>query len=236
MKPVFYDLHMHSCLSPCGSPDMTPNNIYNMSLIKELDMIALTDHNSAKNCPALMKLSEGGDLVVIPGMELNTEEEIHVVCLFPALENAMDFDRYVGDRLLDIQNDPDIFGEQVIMDEQDRPVGVEKKLLINATSISISDTPALVAGFGGICYPAHIDRSSNSILSNLGFVPPECKFRTMEVKNPDGFFAKEENLLYKEEYYIVTSSDAHYLEDIAERERCIHMDTIDFAGLAARIG
>ena len=149
MRPVFYDLHIHSCLSPCGDMDMTPNNILNMALLKELDLIALTDHNSSKNCPALLRAAEGSGLTVLPGMELTTAEEVHVVCLFPALENAMDFDGYVHERLPDIDNVPEIFGPQQILDWRDEPAGLEQKLLINATTIEISDLPALVRGYGG---------------------------------------------------------------------------------------
>lgn len=215
--------------------DMTPNNILNMALIKELDLIALTDHNSCKNCPAILKAAEGSGLTVIPGMELTTAEEIHMVCLFPALENALSFDEYVHARLAPVENDPSIFGQQVILNDQDEPVGEEPLLLVNATSIEIADAPGLVAEYGGICYPAHIDRSSYSVLSNLGFIPPECGFHTLEVYQPDKFFGDEKKRGLKDSYYIVTSSDAHYLEHIAERERCIHLDTVDFAGLAARL-
>ena len=235
MRPVFYDLHIHSCLSPCGDMDMTPNNILNLALLKELDLIALTDHNSCKNCPALMRAAEGSGLAVLPGMELTTAEEVHVVCLFPALENAMDFDGYVHGCLPDIDNVPEIFGAQQILDRRDEPAGIEQKLLINATTIEISDLPALVKGYGGFCYPAHIDRASNSVLSNLGFIPPECAFRTLEVADPEAFFADGRNQAYKEGYAIVTSSDAHYLENISEREHCIHLDTVDFEGLAKRL-
>ena len=235
MRPVFYDLHLHSCLSPCGDNDMTPNNILNMALLKELDLIALTDHNSCKNCPAILRAAEGSGLMVLPGMELTTAEEIHVVCLFPALENAMDFDAHVHEKLLDVPNDPKIFGEQLILDERDEQVGTEEKLLVGATTIEISDAPALVRRFGGLCYPAHIDRNSYSVLSNLGFLPPECGFTALEVYRPEAFFADGRHSDLKEGYDIITSSDAHYLEDIAERERCIHLETVDFAGLAERL-
>lgn len=235
MKPVYYDLHIHSCLSPCADPDMTPNNIMNMAIIKELDMIALTDHNSCKNCPALLEAAKNSDLTVIPGMELTTAEEVHVVCLFPTLENAMAFDAYVYERLMDVQNVPEIFGEQTLMNAQDEPVGQVEKLLVNATTIEISDVPALVAEYGGVCFPAHIDRSSNSVLSNLGYIPPECGFRTVEVYRPDTFFADGAHSEYKQAYHILTDSDAHYLEHIAERERCIHLEQPGFDGLAERI-
>lgn len=234
MIPVYYDLHLHSCLSPCGDEDMTPNNLVNMAVIKELDLIALTDHNTCRNCPAVLEVAKEAGIRVIPGMELTTAEEVHMVCLFPTLENAMAFDEYVYARLLDVKNEPRIFGEQNILNADDIPVGSLDKLLVNATSIEIARTPALVDSFGGICYPAHIDRQSYSVLANLGCIPPECGFTAVEVHNPEKFFADGYGDIRKE-YYVVTSSDAHRLEDIAERERCIHLETADFAGLRRRL-
>ncbi|MEM1484516.1 PHP domain-containing protein [Oscillospiraceae bacterium PP1C4] len=235
MTPVFYDLHIHSCLSPCADNDMTPQNIVNMSLLKELDMIALTDHNSCKNCPALLQAAKGSGLAVIPGMELTTAEEIHMVCLFSSLENAMAFDSYVHARLADVENVPKIFGEQLIVDALENIIGSEEKLLVNATTIGISELPSLMRRFGGLCYPAHIDRSSYSVLSNLGGIPPECGFKTLEVYMPDAFFADGAHADIQAQYYTVTSSDAHDLARISEREHCIHLHTVDFYGLAARL-
>lgn len=235
MIPVFYDLHIHSCLSPCGDNDMTVNNLLNMSLLKELDLIALTDHNTCKNVPALLKAAQDAPITVLPGMELTTSEEIHVVCLFSSLDGAMGFDRYVWERLPNLQNRVQIFGDQLILDAQDHVIGQEEKLLVNATSIPIAEVPGLMRRFGGLCYPAHIDRASYSILSNLGFIPPEYGFHTVEVAKPDEFFADGNNLSIKECYTVLTSSDAHYLEDISEREHVIHLDTADYAGLAARL-
>ena len=235
MRPVFYDLHIHSCLSPCGDQDMTPNNIVNMALLKELELIALTDHNSCKNCPAIMKAAAGTGLVVLPGMELTTAEEAHVVCLFPALDNAMAFDAFVHERLAPVKNAPDIFGEQLILDKNDDPIGHEDLLLVNATSISIDEAPVAVAQFCGLCFPAHIDRPSNSVLSNLGGIPPECGFHILEVAHPERFFAGGAHSDLQEGYTVVTSSDAHDLGNISERIRCIHLETIDYAGLAARL-
>ena len=118
MNMLFYDLHIHSCLSPCGDGDMTPANIAGMAAVKGLDVIALTDHNSCRNCPAAMRHAEALGITLIPGMELTTSEEVHVVCLFPSLEAAMDFDSYVYAHLLPVKNRPDIFGEQLILDEK----------------------------------------------------------------------------------------------------------------------
>ena len=113
------DLHMHTCLSPCGDDDMTPYNAVNLAKLLGYDMIAVTDHNSCLNCPAAVRAGEAAGLVVVPGMELCTAEEIHNVCLFPSLDAATEFSDFVYDKMPDIINRPEIFGEQIITDEKD---------------------------------------------------------------------------------------------------------------------
>ena len=134
MIPLFYDLHIHSCLSPCGDDDMTPANIAGMAAVKGLDVIALTDHNSCKNCPAAMHHGAAYGVTVIPGMELTTEEEVHVICLFPSIEDALAFDALVYEKIMPVPNREDIFGRQQIMNEKDEVTGKVEHLLINATS------------------------------------------------------------------------------------------------------
>ena len=218
MNKLFYDLHIHSCLSPCGDPDMTVNNIVNMSMLTELDAIALTDHNSCKNCPAFFEAGRESGKVLIAGMELTTSEEIHVVCLFEKLEDAMRFDEYVYERLPDIGNEPEIFGEQVILDAEDNETGRVQKLLINATSISIEDIPELAKEFNFVAFPAHIDKQSFSILSSLGYIPEEYGFTAFEVKDPSKIDKLKALHPALEKAVIVTDSDAHYLEHISEQQ------------------
>lgn len=129
MTELFYDLHVHSCLSPCGDENMTPANIAGMAALKGLELVALTDHNSCRNCPAFLAAARAQGIVGIPGMELTTSEEVHAVCLFPKLEQAMDFDRFVYEQLLKVKNRPEIFGKQQIYDENDSVCGEEPCLL-----------------------------------------------------------------------------------------------------------
>ena len=129
---ISYDLHIHSCLSPCGSEDMTPNNIVNMACLLGLDVIAVSDHNSCKNLPAVCKLAQMRGLTVVPAMEACTAEEVHVLCLFETLSGAMAFGERIYESLPPILNQPEIYGEQLILDEKDNIVGKEPKLLINA--------------------------------------------------------------------------------------------------------
>ena len=218
MIPLYYDFHLHSCLSPCGDDDMTPANIVGMAKIKGLDVIALTDHNSCRNCPAAMYHGRQYDLLVIPGMELCTAEEVHVVCLFPTLEDALAFDEYVYAHMMPIKNRVDIFGKQQIMDETDTVTGTVENLLISATDISFDSAFALAKSFHGIAFPAHVDRSSTSILSNLGFVPPESTFKCAEFKDLKNLHRLQEEHPYFKDCKVLCNSDAHYLEDIHEPE------------------
>lgn len=222
MIPLYYDLHIHSCLSPCGDDDMTPANIAGMAAVKGLDVIALTDHNSCKNCPAILKHGEEYGITVIPGMELTTSEEVHVVCLFPALDDAMAFDGYVYERLLPIKNREDIFGKQQIMDADDQVTGNVERLLIGATDISFDQVFGLVEAYRGIAYPAHIDKSTTSLLSNLGFVPPDSSFTCAEISTFDHLHQIQKEHPYFLQCKMLSSSDAHYLEDIREPDYQIY--------------
>ena len=226
-----YDLHIHTCLSPCGDALMTPPNIVNMASIKKLDIIAITDHNSAQNARAVMRAAEGLKLSVIPGIEVTTAEEIHVVCLFPDADSAEKAGAELEGHLPPVQNRPEYFGEQVIMDENEEITGTFPLLFPNALDISIDALPKLVGRFGGFCYPAHIDRASNSIIAVFGEVPEMPRFTCLEVHNPQSFFEKAENLRYREDYAIITSSDAHYLQDISEREHFIELGEPSFSCL-----
>lgn len=224
MEKVCYDLHTHSALSPCGDNEMTVNNLVNMAVLNGIHVLAITDHNSCKNCPAAMKVAEELPITVIPGMELCTSEEVHVVCLFPTLEKAMDFDAYVHERLPKIENRAEIFGEQRILNERDEIIGYEPYLLINATTISIEEVADLVRRFGGVCWPAHIDKSSTSVFSNLGYFSPDWGFSVVEIADRSriGEFAPKipgfENML------VLTNSDAHYLWNISEGENFLVTD------------
>ncbi len=224
MKKYYYDLHIHSCLSPCGDDDMTPNNIAGMGVVAKLDIMALTDHNTCRNCPAFYKTAEANGIVPVAGMELTTAEDIHLVCLFEELEDAMRFDEAVRNRRMLIKNRVDIFGEQKILDENDEVIGIEEYLLSNATDITVDEAPALVNEYGGICYPAHIDREANGIIATLGVFPDTPYFPCAELHDGDKkaeYEAKHPIILGKP---VVVSSDAHYLWDISGRLNCFELD------------
>ncbi|MBQ8783785.1 MAG: PHP domain-containing protein [Clostridia bacterium] len=221
-----YDLHNHSCLSPCGDNDMTPYNLVNMAKLLDLDVIALTDHNTCLNCPAAVKVGEEIGITVIPGMELCTAEEVHVVCLFPDVENALAFSAYVRENMPPVKNRPDIFGEQRIMDERDNVIGTEELLLTTACSIGIYQVPGLVKKYGGCAFPAHIDRSSYSVISNLGGIDLSMGFNCAELTDK----ADVEEYLHKypdlKKMKLIFDSDAHYLENMNMNPKHIQLDSL----------
>ncbi len=196
---------------------MTPANIAGMAAVIGLDAIALTDHNTCRNCPAILAAAAEYGVTVLCGMELCTMEEVHVLCFFPNLTQALAFDRFVYENaLLDIKNNPMLFGNQIIYNEQDEPSGTLDKLLISATSIPFSGVAEALKPYGGIMIPAHIDKGSNSLISNLGFIPPDSAFTMAEfhdITNKDSFIQR---FPYLQNCDFLTSSDAHYLNDINE--------------------
>lgn len=217
---VYYDLHIHSALSPCGDDDMTPNNIVNMALIKGLDVIAVTDHNSCGNLRAVMEVA-GDNLLVIPGMEVETAEEVHILCYFPTIEKAEEMWEILKKNSLGIKNKPDIFGHQLYMDKEDEVVGEEENLLVSATTLTIDQVFEITRELGGVPVPAHIDKSSYSVISNLGFISEDLGVTAVEITSRNREKMEEE---YKD-FVILTDSDAHYLGDISEP--VYYLDIID---------
>lgn len=216
MKRLYYDLHLHSCLSPCGDEDMTPCNLVNMAKLNGLDVIALTDHNSCKNCAAAIAAGREAGITVIPGMELCTSEEIHVVCLFPTLEQALIFDALVKQRIVPVKNKPEIFGEQFLYDENDHIIGREDNLLIMATTIGVYEVIPLVESCGGFCFPAHVDKTANSITASLGSLPEDIGFCAAELSPKADWEKMKKQYPALKKMFLLSSSDAHYLEQIAE--------------------
>ncbi len=223
MNKYYYDLHIHSCLSPCGDDDNTPNNIAGMASLCGLNIIALCDHNTTKNCPAFFKACKKYGIIPVAGMELTTAEDIHVICLFPDLESAMAYNQEIDKRRIKIKNRENIFGKQIITDGEDNIIGTEENLLINATTVSLDEAPQIVSAYGGVCYPAHIDKRANGIISVLGTFPDTPHFDFAELANGDN--ADEYSGKYgicKDNFII--SSDAHYLTSMKDKEYYFELD------------
>lgn len=217
MSAFTYDLHVHSCLSPCGDADMTPNNIAGMAHLNGLDIVALTDHNACDNCPAFFEACKAYGIVPIAGMELTTSEDIHLVCLFEELEAALRFAKDLQPYRMKIKNRVEIFGEQTILDGKDEPVGEEPYFLPAATMLDLQSAQETVLAHGGVCYPAHIDRESNGLLAILGAFPPEPGFAFAELNDP-------QRTELAEGRKVLFCSDAHRLWDISEGGNTLELD------------
>ena len=226
---VFYDLHMHSCLSPCGSDDMTPNNLVNMAALAGLQVIAVADHNTTKNSPAAAKVGESVGVLVVPAMELTTKEDIHVLCLFPDQQQAESFRQYVYDRLPQRKNRPKAFGHQYVMDEDDNILEEEPQILCFGSSIGIYETRALLEQFGGLAIPAHIDRASYSLIGNMGLVDPSMGFRVYETTPDCDRAALTER--YRFSGGFISNSDAHDLIAIADASRTLEVSALTPQGV-----
>jgi len=210
---------------------MTPGNIVGMASLIGLEAIALTDHNTCKNCPAFMEFAREAGILAIPGMELTTSEEVHVLCLFSTLEQAMRFDSYVEKHIMPIPNRPEFFGNQILVDYSDEACGTVDTLLISATDISFNDVYDLVREYGGIMIPAHLDKSSTSLLSNLGFIPPESQFTAAEVKDIESIEPLKQQHPYLEYCHFLCNSDAHSLSSINEAVHILHVEETSVEGI-----
>jgi PHP family Zn ribbon phosphoesterase len=208
------DLHIHSCLSPCGDGEMTPHNITGLASLLGLQLIALTDHNTCGNCRAAIAAGAELGLPVVPGMELTAREEAHILCFFRDPDAAEAFSAHVYGKLPDIPNDPAVFGPQLYMDAADRVLREEPRLLITAADIGVYEVQALCRSFGGVAVPAHLNKSSYSILSALGFADPAMGFPVCEITA-----SCRAELLTGEHpelagVQFIRDSDAHYLEQL----------------------
>lgn len=224
-----YDLHIHTVASPCGDDLMTPHNIVNMSLLKGLDVIAITDHQTMVNCEAVMRVGKAKGLQVIPGMEIEGREEFHLIALFKDLDSAYEMQKWLWTYLPPIQNKSSIFGKQLILNEKDECIGEIEQLLLVAAQVGTDEILKKANQLRGLIYPAHIDRKSYSILSNLGSIPIEYPFVFLEISK-----AAQYSTFQKQypNYTIIQSSDAHYLQDIAERENKMDIEFFkDWIGL-----
>jgi 3',5'-nucleoside bisphosphate phosphatase len=228
---IYADLHIHSCLSPCGDVDMTPGNICAMAKIKGLQAIAITDHNSARNLTSAKTAADINNLVLLPGMEITTREEVHLLAYFPSVEKALEMGHFLFSHLPDIKNDPRLFGKQQVMDDSDACIGVEDKLLISATDLSLRQTVLEIVRHAGLPVPAHINRGANGLIQCLGFLPEDIVFPALEVSN--ALPVAPEILNGKS---VLHSSDAHRLEDILEAVFQLDVADVSPLGILKAIG
>lgn len=217
---VSINLHIHSALSPCCDDDMTPNNIINMALLNGLHAIAVTDHNSCDNVESVMKAAKGR-LVVVPGVELQTREEVHLLAYFKDLSSLYTFWSEMEQFYDGIPNDPSYFGHQWIMNEHDEIIGEKQQSLLTSLALSIEDTVDLIRIHRGLPVPAHINKPSYSILSQLGFIPSNLGLTLLEFSHNFPFnFEDYPNCKF------LTSSDAHSLGQIQQGKMAIPVEEL----------
>ncbi|MCF6096554.1 PHP domain-containing protein [Thermovorax subterraneus] len=219
LKEFPADLHVHTCLSPCAEDEMVPPNILNMARLMGIKILGVADHNSAKNLPAMVEASCGFDGLILPGIEVQTREEVHVLCYFESLKVAMEFQDFIYEHLPPKKNDPRRLGRQYLVDKMGNVTGEEERLLIASADLSVDEVAEKVFDFGGIFIPAHVERMSFGIIGQLGFIPEDMKVHAVEFsKNVSVDEARYRFPDIFAKYPVVFSSDAHCLKDMVFRK------------------
>ncbi|MDR2927905.1 MAG: PHP domain-containing protein [Cytophagaceae bacterium] len=221
------DLHIHTVLSPCGSLEMSPERIVNEAIARGLHIIAITDHNSTRQCRAVMEAGQEKGLFVIGGAEISTREEVHCVTLFEDIATLEQFQTYIDRYLPNIPNNPDKFGYQIWVNRDEEIEGEEPRFLLSGLEQSIDDVEQMVHSLNGLFIPAHIDRPSFSLFSQLGFFPPALVCNAVEISgNATQVFIDSAGI--KGKYRILSSSDAHYPNQIGSRFTTFEMREATF--------
>ena len=230
MKNYFADLHLHTVLSPCADLLMTPKNIIDRALEVGLDLIAITDHNSAENVEVTMELAVDTPLTILPGMEVETKEEVHLLCLFEKLEQVLSWQEVVYASLPQKKNNEEVFGPQILTNLADEYVKKVEKMLSAATEFSVEEVVAEVSERGGVVIPSHVDRGHASLLSNLGFIPPNLEIDAVEITPNITVKEAKEKFAQLSDYQLITNSDAHQLEAIKKSLK-LKLPRVDFSEL-----
>jgi PHP family Zn ribbon phosphoesterase len=235
MTIVRADMHIHTILSPCGSLEMSPANIVDAACRHQIGIIGITDHNSTRQCDTVRKVAESKGIYVVCGAEINTREEVHCIALFDGEKPLNIFQQWLDSRLPDIPNNPARFGDQVWVDINENIEGEEPRLLISAINASLEETQSMVHSLGGIFIAAHADKSRNSVISQLGFIPDDVAFDAIELSSHtsvEEFLTRYPGLAG---HTFITSSDAHYLHQIGTAYTSFEMESVDFISLASCI-
>lgn len=214
------DLHVHTVLSPCAAVEMTPRHIVCRAVEFGLDLIAITDHNSCDNVAATIEAAQGTGLIIIPGMEVETKEEIHVLTLFETLSQLLEWEAYVVAHRSDRKNDEHKFGAQFIVDASDNLLAIKEEMLLGAINAELAEVVRMTAAIGGITIASHVDRPAYSIFSQLGFIPADIELAALEVSRltPLDQAARLSGI---RGFPIITSSDAHTMDDFSRGPRTI---------------
>ena len=223
LKKFKADLHIHTCLSPCADLEMSPLSIVKTASIKGIDIIAVTDHNSAENIIAVINAAKGSGVTVLAGMEITSSEEAHILALFDDIDSILSLQEIIYENLLPGENDEKRFGEQIVVNDADEVEYFNKRLLIAATALDASSIVNTIHSLGGIAVASHIDKTTFSIISQLGFIPENLLFDALEMspnisrENAEQSFKKYDTTAW------VSSSDAHSISEIGQRTTFFYM-------------
>lgn len=194
---------------------MIPRAVVDRALAVGLDMIAICDHNSAENLPAFLEVGRKRGIAVLPGMEITSREEIHLIALLNRLEDCLTLQEWIYQHLPG-KNDEDLFGPQILVDETSEPVGLLDKLLMGATLLSLEEIVAFVKRLEGVTIASHIDRQAFSLIGQLGFIPEGTDLDGLEISSRTTLEAARNRFRSYAHYPFVRFSDAHRLEEIGE--------------------
>jgi PHP family Zn ribbon phosphoesterase len=232
LKEFRADLHIHTCLSPCADIEMSPLAIVKEAVHKGIDIIAITDHNSAENVIASQKAAYDSTVKVLAGMEITSSEEAHILALFENAESVLKLQGSIYENLLPGENDEKHFGEQIVVNENDEVSGFNNRLLIAATTIDSLSLVEMIHSLGGLAVASHVDKGTFSIISQLGFIPDDLRFDALEMSP---HIDREQSGQKFREYSAIawlSSSDAHYIRDIGKRTTSFFMNSPTLADMA----
>ena len=215
LRAYHCDLHVHTCLSPCADLEMYPSAVVEKSIAEKLDIIAICDHNASENMQFVLRLAEGKSLTILPGIEITSSEEVHLLALFDTLDDLKKIQDIIYDHLSGT-NREEVFGCQAIVNDLDEVEGFNDKFLLGATKLPLLDIIHLIHSFGGLAIASHIDRESFSIISQLGFIDQEIPLDALEITRQTGI--RGARIKYPElvRFPFIESSDAHFIKDIGQ--------------------
>lgn len=222
------DLHIHTCLSPCTDLFMTPYRIVEKAASLGLNIIAICDHNSVENVEVTKRLAKEKGINAIPGIEVTSSEEVHILGIFNDIKDALKMQDIVYENLQPGENDEEVFGMQVVVNENDEVLDFNKRLLIGSTRLSVNKVVEAIHSFSGLAIAAHIDREGFGMMGQLGFIPPDLKLDALEIS--PNISVEKARIRFKEYSHIpwITSTDAHKLNDIGRVSTGLFMNHSTF--------
>ena len=213
MKQFRADLHVHTVLSPCAEVEMIPPLIVQQALEQQIDLIAITDHNASANVEAVQKAAQGTRLTVLPGMEVQSREDVHLLTIFETMEALTRWQKEVDAALPDKQNNSNLFGEQFVVDETGEFISTEPRLLLTSTHFSIDEIFERVKILGGVVIPAHVERTSYGLLPTLGLISEGWNVSALEISRRTTPEKMAETFPALRKYPLIQGGDVHRLDE-----------------------